>query len=252
MRILAGVAVAATLLVAGCTTVVPASPSPTLAGTSWVVTEIGGQPTLADFQPTMNFGTAGELNGDNGCNNYTTTYALNGSSLTIGAVAQTAMACLDAGRSEQETAFGAALGAVASVRGSGDTVELLDAGDQVVLLLGPVPPLSLTGTSWLLGGIVDGSSASAPVENAPVTLSFTADALSGKACNSFNGSYTLAGDTITVGALATTRMLCNQAGVMEQEALVLEILGGESTVVLNRGVLVITDADGRGLQFARA
>jgi len=252
MRILAGAAVALTLLVCGCTAVVPASPAPTLAGTSWVVTAISGKPTLADFQPTMNFGTAGELNGDNGCNLYTSTYTLDGSTLTVGPVAQTEMACLDGGRSEQEAAFGAALGSVATVRGSGDTVELLDAGEQVVLLLAPVPPLSLADTSWQLGGIVDGSTVSAPAAGAPVSLQFTADTLSGKACNTFNAGYTLDGDTLTVGALATTRMMCNGPGVMEQEALVLEILGGESTITLNRGVLVITDADGRGLQFVRA
>ncbi|MEN0072579.1 MAG: META domain-containing protein [Propionicimonas sp.] len=252
MRILAGAAAVLAILVTGCTSVVPASPAPALAGTSWVVTALDGTPTLPDYQPTMNFGTAGELNGDNGCNQYVGSYALDGAALTIGQVAQTEMACLDGGRSEQETAFGAALAAVATVRADGENVQLLDAGEQVVLLLAPVPPLTLAGTSWVLGGIVDGSTASAPVEGAPVTLEFTADALSGKACNTFNASYTLAGDTITVGPLATTRMLCNQTGVMEQEALVLDILGGESTVAVNRGVLLVTDPDGRGLQFAKA
>jgi heat shock protein HslJ len=252
MRLVAGAAVAVALVLGGCTAVVPASPAPSLAGTAWVVTEISGEPTLADFQPTMNFGAAGELNGDNGCNLYTSTYTLDGTALTIGPVAQTEMACLDGGRSEQEAAFSTALGSVASVRGNAEGVELLDAGDQVVLRLAPVPPLSLAGTSWQLGGLVDGSTASAPVEGAPVSLQFTADTLSGKACNTFNAGYTLDGDTLTVGALATTRMMCGGDGVMEQEALVLEILGGESTVTVNRGVLVITDADGRGLQFVKA
>lgn len=252
MRYLAGAAAALVVLVSGCTAVVPAAPAPSLTGTSWVVTEIGGDPTLADLQPTMNFGTAGELNGHNGCNQYATSYTLEGTSLSIGEVAQTAMACLEDGVSEQETAFGAALATVTAVAFDGETTQLLDADGQVALRLGPVPPLSLTDTSWELAGIVDGSTVSAPVEGSPVTLQFTADTLSGKACNNFNGGYSLDGDTITVGALASTRMMCSEAGVMEQEALVLEILGGESTVKVSRGGLLVTDADGRGLQFVEA
>lgn len=251
MRMLGAATLLVVLLVSGCTAVVPASPAPALRNTSWVVTAINGEPSLADYQPTMNFGGGGELTGDNGCNLFTTSYRLSGGTLTIEPPAQTMMACTDAGRSEQEVSFGAALAAVASVRAAGDGLELLDSSADVVLKLGPVPPLELAGTSWVLGGVVDGSSVSAPAEGTAVTLVFEADNLSGKACNSFRGGYTLDGDAIAVDALASTRMMCNEPGVMEQEALVLELLGAATSVKHHRGVLTLTGPDGRGLQFSK-
>ena len=240
------------LVVRGCTSVVPASPAPSLEDTSWLVTRIAGEPTLAERQPTMNFGAGGELTGDNGCNLYTGSYRLSGTALTITQPAQTMMACAEPGVSDQEVAFGAALAEVASVRGAGEGLELLDAGGAAVLELGPVPPLELAGTTWELSGIVDGSSISAPVEGHPVSVSFESDALSGKACNSFRGSFSLNGDEVSVGQLASTRMLCNEPGVMEQEALVLELLEAATSAEEHRGVLVLTGPDGRGLQFSRA
>ncbi len=240
------------LVVSGCTSVVPASPAPSLSDTSWVVTRIAGEPTLADHQPTMSFGPGGELTGDNGCNLYTGGYQLSGTALTVTQPAQTMMACAEPGVSEQEVAFGAALSEVASVRGAGDGLELLDAAGTVVLELGPVPPLELAGTTWELSGIVDGSSITVPVEGAPVSVSFESDALSGKACNSFRGSFSLTGAEVSVGELASTRMLCNEPGVMEQEALVLELLQAAARAEQHRSVLVLTGPDGRGLQFSKA
>lgn len=245
------VAVAAVLL-AGCTAVVPAGPAASLKNTSWVVTEIQGEPTIPDFQPAIAFGAADQVGGNSGCNGFGGTYTLTGTQISFGELMMTAMLCTDNGRDQQETAFHAALGTVVSVRFAGDTVEMLDGDGAVALLLAPVPPLDLTDTSWVLGGLIDGNTTSAPAEGDPVTLTFTADALSGKACNTFNGSYTLDGDTIAIGPLASTRMACLNEELTAQENLVLEVLQSASSVSVSHGVLVILAADGRGLQFDKA
>lgn len=252
MRILGTGLVLLAVLVSGCTAVVPASPAPSVRDTTWVVTGIDGSPSLPDYQPTIAFGAGGELSGDNGCNLFSGSYTLSGTTLTLTPGAQTMMACTDAGRAEQETAFGAALASVASVRSAGDGLELLDSGGRVALSLAPVPPVELAGTSWLLAGVVDVSSISAPAEGTTVTLGFEADNVSGKACNSFRGGYELSGSDITFSPLASTRMMCNEPGVMEQEALVLELLQAATAVRQHRDLLVLTGPDGRGLQFSKA
>lgn len=244
-------AVAAAVLLTGCTQVVPAGPAPSLAGTEWVVTEIYGEATLAGFQPTMSF-AADQVSGNSSCNRFNGQYTLTGGKLTFGPVAQTEMACLDAGVMDQEAAFGSALATVTDLRTSGDNAELLNRDGEVALLLAPVPPLELAGTAWKLGGLIDGSSVSAPVGETPVTLSFEADALSGKACNTFRGNYTLAGDAITIGPLMSTRMACLSEELTAQETLVLELLQAATTASVDRGVLTLTAADGRGLQFDQA
>lgn len=251
MKVLTVAVAAAAVLLTGCTAVVPAGPAPSLRDTSWVVTEINGEPTLADFQPTIAFGVD-EVGGNGSCNQFGGSYTLSGTALSFGDLWQTAMLCTDQGRDQQETAFHTALGTVVSVRFVDDTVELMDAAGEVALLLAPVPPLELTDTAWVLGGLIDGNTTTAPVDGDPVTLSFTADSLSGKACNTFRGSYTLDGDSIEVGALMSTRMACLSEELTAQENLVLELLQSATTASVSNGVLVLSAADGRGLQFDKA
>lgn len=126
------------------------------------------------------------------------------------------------------------------------------AGCTAVVPAGPAPALQLAGTSWVLDGLTDGSIVSAPVEGDPVTLGFEVDSLSGKACNTFRGSYTLDGDAIEIGPLMSTRMACLNEALTAQEALVLELLQAATTASLSHGVLVLTAEDGRGLQFTKA
>lgn len=251
MRVWAVAVAAAAVLLAGCTAVVPAGPAASLKNTSWVVAEIGGEPTLADFQPTMAFG-ADDVSGNGSCNQYGGQYTLNGTEISFGELMQTAMLCTDNGRDQQEVAFHQALGTAVSVRFAGERVELLDGDGAVALLLAPVPPLDLADTSWVLSGLIDGNATSSPAEGDPVTLNFTADQLSGKACNTFNGGYTLEGDQITIGPLVSTRMACLSEELSAQETLVLEVLQSATTVTSHYGVLALTAPDGRGLQFAKA
>lgn len=243
---------AAAVLLSGCTAVVPAGPAESLKNTSWVVAQINGEPTIPDFQPTIAFGAADDVGGNSGCNHFGGTYTLTGTQISFGEFMTTAMLCTDNGRDQQEIAFHAALGTVVSVRFAGETVELLDGDGAVALLLAPVPPLQLAGTSWVLGGIVDGNTSSAPVADNPVTLSFTADQLSGRACNNFSGSYSLEGDRITIGPLMSTRMACLSDELNAQESLVFELLQTATTVTVAQRVLQLTAPDGRGLQFDQA
>lgn len=250
MRVWKVATAAALVLLTGCTAVVPASPAASLQDTSWVVAEILGKPTLADFPPTMSF-DASQVGGRTGCNGYGGSYTLSGTKLSVSELAQTQMACQD-DRMQQEADFGEAFGTVRSVRFVGDKVELLDADGQVALLLVPVPPLQLAGTSWVLGGLIEGDTTTAPVEGDPVTLTFDADRVSGKACNSFGGPYTLSGDQLAIGPLSSTLMACLTEELNQQEGVLLEVLQSVTTAKAEYGTLTLTAPDGRGLQFVKA
>lgn len=66
-------------------------------------------------------------------------------------------------------------------------------------------PTSLEGTSWRVAGI-DG--AATPRTDA-YRLEFRDGRIAGKfGCNGFSGPYILAGDTVTAGNVAATRMAC--------------------------------------------
>lgn len=66
-------------------------------------------------------------------------------------------------------------------------------------------------------------------------------------CNAMNGTFTLEGDRIRIGPVATTRMACPEL-LREQEDRILTALELAVTArVRPDGLLEIRDADGRGL-----
>ena len=80
-----------------------------LAGTSWRLVELNGQPVAGTEPLTLSFGTEGQVSGYGGCNQFSGPYTQSGASLRFGPLASTRRACLEPALSEQETAYFAAL-----------------------------------------------------------------------------------------------------------------------------------------------
>jgi len=80
----------------------------------------------------------------------------------------------------------------------------------------------LVGTTWQLEDLPG----TALADSAAPTLEFPAEgqAAGSASCNRFSGPVTVAGDSVTFGPLAVTRMACPEA-VMRQESAYLEALG---------------------------
>lgn len=256
MRRLAALMVTLMALLSACAAPVAGTPSPTaspitLDGTSWVVTQIKGAATVAEKQPTMAFAD-GKVGGNASCNNYSGGYTQQGGTLTIGPVAQTAMACADDTLTKQEAAFTGALGEVKQVRAAGTGAELLDTAGSPVLTLAPAPkvtPKPLVGTAWTLSGIVANQAVTSPVADTTVTMTLTDDSVSGKACNRFRGPVKIDGENLTVGPLASTKMACESEAESKQEATVLAILDEVTSYTIEADTLTLTAPDDKGLTF---
>ena len=80
-----------------------------LAGTSWRLVELNGQPVIGTEPLTLNFGTDGRVSGYGGCNQFSGEYRQNGASLRIGPLLSTRRACLEPALNTQETAYFQAL-----------------------------------------------------------------------------------------------------------------------------------------------
>jgi heat shock protein HslJ len=78
-------------------------PMPMLENTSWML-EVSGETEI-----TLNFDDKGRAFGSGGCNEYSTSYTVEGDSLTFETVERTERACLDEGVMSEEQAFFAAL-----------------------------------------------------------------------------------------------------------------------------------------------
>jgi heat shock protein HslJ len=91
--------------------------------------------TEATSKASITFGSDGTVSGNTGCNSFSGTYTIDGSSLEInGDVAATMMACDDASQ-QVETQFLTALSEVASWERSGQTVTLRDGTGATQLTL---------------------------------------------------------------------------------------------------------------------
>jgi heat shock protein HslJ len=85
---------------------------------------------------TVTFTAGGEVGGNAGCNSFSGTYKLDGTSLTVGPLATTMMACEQAAM-DQETAFLTALQTPTNVETSGATVTLRAASGETQVVLAP-------------------------------------------------------------------------------------------------------------------
>jgi heat shock protein HslJ len=187
----------------------------------------------------------GQAHGSSGCNTYSGGYeAQDDGSISFGALAGTMMAC-DEARMALESAYLTALGAVSAFTVDG---SLQLSGDGVSLTytrtVSPAP-LALIGTAWSLSTIGSGDAVSSTITGTSASLTLTEDgSASGSAgCNTFHGAYTVDGDQLSFGPLATTRMMCPD-NVMAQETAGLEGLGATASFTIDGDQLSLLDEGG--------
>lgn len=225
-----GVALAS-LLSAACASVTSAPDVPGLDGTAWVLASLPGRSLVEGATATLRF-EGGRASGTDGCNRFATSYTADGSKLRFDAAgAATMMACAPA-IMEQAHAFTSSLGTTSSHRIEAGQLQLLGPDGAVVASFAP-QSLSLAGTSWRVTGFNNGRQAVVSVlTDTQLTMSFAADGrVSGSAgCNHFMGTYTVSGSSLKLGPTATTRKLCAQPGVMEQEQQFLKALESVATI----------------------
>jgi heat shock protein HslJ len=102
--------------------------------------------------------------------------------------------------------------------------------------------------------LIEAKDATGDIDVSLTTIVLTASSteLSGSVCNTFSGSYSLSGTTLTVGPIATTEMWCESpAGLMDVESRFVNALSQSNTVRYEGTNLVLTGVDIR-LVFAQS
>jgi heat shock protein HslJ len=104
----------------------------TLAGTSWRLAELNGQPVTGTEPLTLVFdATEPRASGNGGCNQFNGPYTQNGASLRFGPLVSTRRACADPAGNAQETAYFQALESTTRSSQEGGALVLYR-GNQVV------------------------------------------------------------------------------------------------------------------------
>ena len=205
------------------------APSASLEGPTWALSAdpAPGSP-LDGIAVTARFEN-GTLSGESGCNAYTTSYHLDGTSLTIGPqIAGTSKACPPA-ETAVERAYLERLPQVSTYRISGDTLTLLN-GDQVLLRYDATIAAEAILGDWMVTSYFSGDAVTSVLGGAEMTTTFAAADVTGNTgCNTFSGPYQVDGDGIKIGPLASTRAACATEELQQQETDFLAALGLATT-----------------------
>jgi heat shock protein HslJ len=201
-----------------------------LTGQGWNLSLLMDKELVTGSSITALFTSAGKVGGSSGCNQYSGAYKTSGSKIEITSpLASTMMACAQA-LMDQESAYLKALGEIQTFNVTGDTL-ILSGADNKRLLVFKAQSQDLAGTSWEVIGYNNGKQAVTSVlAGTTLTAEFGKNgSLSGNSgCNTYNGTYTVTGDQIKIGPLATTRMACPQE-IMDQETQYLAALQTAAT-----------------------
>ena len=236
----------AALLHAACAATPAVSNTPDLDGTMWTMSSLSGHTLVTGSGITLRF-EGGRVQGSDGCNRYSASYTVSGSTLKIGPDAvSTQMAC-QAELMQQADAYMSALTRTQTFRTDGGQLQLLGA-DGGVLAAFAAQSQALAGTSWRVTGYNNGKQAVVSVlAETTLTMAFSTDgSVSGAAgCNRYSAAYQSNGMQLSLTPAATTRKMCAQPdGIMEQEQRFLAALEMVGTLRFEADRLELRSADG--------
>jgi heat shock protein HslJ len=222
-------------------------------GTEWILDQAeSGFETPTAAVVTAQFGADGRLSGNGGCNDYSTSYEVDGSELEVSAqIASTLRLCagLIGG---VETAYFARLPKARSYAIDGRVLTITTSGEPLVYRSLDADE-ALAG-SWVVinyfrrGGVVS------PVAGSTLTARFESGRISGAAgCNDYTGPYETDDTKIVIGPVASTLRACADPAIGQQETDYLAALDLVRTFSLAGGNLTFLRADGGiAVTYARA
>ena len=231
----------------------PVDLAPQLVDKPWLLVAFGDAANPAVVEEgtvvTSLFSSDGTLSGSGGCNNYSSTYTLDGDQITVSSpIASTMMFCEKG--SDQESAFLAALqsayriaftdeGRLEVFYNSTSSVE-----QKLVYVPGETP---LVDTVWVLQAMGAPDNPTPIQSGTIITAIFASEGtLSGTAsCNNYSAGYTIDGSQIKIEQPISTMMACTQG--MEQEAAYLEALTGAESYQIIGVTLEISYGGGAGV-----
>ncbi len=228
----------------------PTAPAAGVDGKTYLSTDVKGVTMVPGTRITLAF-RDGSLSAGGGCNAIGGAYTITGDRLSTAHLITTEMGC--AQPLMEQDRWLAKLLSGSTMALAGDTLTLDDGTVRLTLLDREVakPDKPITGTKWVLDGIVTGDAAS----SVPTGVTASMRIVDGRVeldtgCNTGGGPVTVTDDTLTFGAMALTKKAC-MAGPAAVEAAVVSTLTGTVHYTIEADVLTI-DAGTSGLVFRAA
>ena len=218
-----------------------------LQGTRWVLRSYASAGALV-IVPTDQYAdadfTAGRVKGFGGCGAYDAVYRNGGRLLLVSMPLTTLASCGEAADAFQSSYVDLLLHSrFYNVRRDTLTIR---GGDGTILLVFDAAPRNPLLGSWVVDSYATAPNALiAPLEDTELTAVFRLANVGGSSgCNTYDGPYTINGNLVAIGPLATTRMACDEA-IMGQETAFLAALQGVGRVEPRGLTLHLQDLAGR-------
>ncbi len=253
---------AATILLAACTGAGgAATPGPSvdppvgsanesLEGRTFLSTAAFGRALVPGSVVRLSF-QDGQIGATGGCNSMGGPYAIEGDRLVISRLATTEMACAPDLMDQDQWLADLLDGATIDLEG--DTLTLAKDETRLSLVDREVadPDRPLTGTRWIVDGLVSADAVSSVPVGVVAALTFDAGRVDVETgCNRGGGSVTVTDTTLTFGPISLTKMAC-EGGAMEVERAVSAVLTGEVLYTIEAGTLAL-DVGAAGLSLRAA
>ncbi|MDN7013107.1 META domain-containing protein [Methanoculleus sp. FWC-SCC3] len=237
-----------------------------LAGTAWNLVEFRADngsiaAPLSGAEPLLIFGESGTVSGSAGCNLYTASYRINGSTISVEPVIATAAyPANEQELAQQEKRYCELLVAAASYRVEDGRLTITGpSGRELLAFARAEQPenLPLLETEWHLAHYTNGngSTVASPVPGTDITLVFDGDGtVSGSAgCNAYSAPYRVNETGLAVERVIATKASCTEpAGIMEQEQAYLDLLRSAAGYRIVGDTLAVIDGNGRAILFFEA
>lgn len=219
--------------------------SASFIGTIWFANSINNSELTAGSSISVQFDNQGGLTGSDGCNTFSGSYEIDGSKINIDPNMMSTLKGCEEDVMNQADEFTKLLLASTSYK-LGDGVMILLQGESEGLTFSGSTN-ALAKTSWNVTGYNNGKEAVvSPIIETNPTLVFGDDGtVSGSAgCNTYSGAYSINGESISIGTLATTRRMCIEPeGIMEQELSFLTYLEKAETWLIQGDILYLRTSE---------
>jgi heat shock protein HslJ len=240
------------LVLVGGACAAPDEPTADPAGIPWELesgTIDGTEVTLVDSHPVTLALTDEEIGGTAACNGYGATVTVSGSTIEIGELASTAMACAPDEVMDSETQYLEALARVEEFTSTADRLTLTGEGVELSFIALPqVRIADLTGTVWVLESLVDGDSVSTVAGDRATLELFTDGSMLGSTgCRNLHGGYIVSGAEVVMTEMAAEGECA--ADLQRQDSHVVTVLGDGFRASVDGQTLTLTSVGDLGLGY---
>ncbi|MFC7897173.1 META domain-containing protein [Streptomyces sp. NPDC057381] len=212
-----------------------------VTGVRWSIDSVtvDGATHQAPDSARVRIDDGGEVSGSTGCNTFSARADIDGERIRFSDAMFTEKGCTNTPPGFEKS-LGRALATDLAARTEGDRLTLTTA-DGVTVRLSKPKDTPLYGTEWTV---------TTPGHEGRAHLTFDKDAktVTGRLpCNHVNAKATVGDGWITLGAPATTRMMC-EGSLMDAETRILGFFEGRVEYRIDHGSLTLTREDGKSLQ----